>query len=276
MKELSPGIRILLITVGILFFMLSCADDNLTDKSRVLARINGEQLTEDMLAELANVADIDDLSGQQIRNWTEDLIKITLLAQQADNNGLTDNPRVNSRIRLAEKSIKANLFLSSMFQDMSPSETELFDYYQIHKGRYQQDRDEYRVQRIKFADEAVADSVSNMIIDNEISFTEAARLFSQEEAQSTDGFMGYLTFDEMEDFIRRAVTNLSQWRYMKVTGDGAFFLVRYTDRRNRSADKSFTDVIDEIRKEYIADKKQQHIDNEIKLLIDKADIEILR
>lgn len=265
-----------ILIIAVLLLLASCAEDASSDKSLIVASINGEYLSESMLAELAGVEDISELSGDQIRAKIEDWIKITLLAQEADVRGLTEDPRIKSRIELAEKTTKANLFLASLFQDISPSETELFEYFQIHRGRYLEDRDEYRVQRIRFEDEAMADSVSVMIVNNEISFTEAARQLSQEEARSTDGYIGYLTLQEMEDYIQRAVTNLRQWRYMKVAGDEAFFLVRYTDRRSRRAEKSFKDVIDEIRKEYIADKKQEYIDNKISTLINKAEIEILR
>jgi len=260
----------------VIAFQLSCSKSEEKDLSNVIAQINGDVLTEDMLVELAGVNDINDLSESEKKSKMDEWIKISLLAHEADKRGLTQNPTVKARFILAEKTIKANLLLSNILHNISPSESELFNYYQIHKGRYLQDREEYRIQRILFHSEELADSVSSMIINNEITFSEAARNFSQEQARESDGYIGYITLEEMDDQTRRVVSNLSQWRYTKIRGNEGFFLLRYGDVRKRKSEQNFTEVIDQIREEYIAEKRSDFIDQEIKKLMDESEIIISR
>lgn len=274
MKEANTYFLLVLLIVPML--IVSCTDRQKVDKSSIIARINGDVLTEDMLLEFAGISSLEEISDSEKREKIDEWIKISLLAQEADNRGLTESSRIESRIRLAEQSIKANLLLAELFHAISPTETELFNYYQIHKGRYSQERNEYRIQRIFFNNEAIADSVSRAIIDEEILFGIAARTFSEEAARENDGYIGYLTIDEMDEPTRRAIGNLSRWRYMKVSGNGGFYLIRYTDMRVREAARTFTEVIDQVKEEYVSEKKRDYIDKAIEELMQQSEIVISR
>lgn len=256
----------------IFLFLISCRTTEERISGETIATINGDTLTEDMLVEIAGVSSIHELNEQQrykkINNW----IKITLLAQEADLIGVTQNTSCRVKLELAAKTIKANELLSFHLKDVRPSETDLFNYYQVHKGTYLEDREEYRIQRIFVTSEAKADSISQLIINNKITFGDAARKYSQEDASRTDGYIGFLSLQEMDDVTRSAVTRLSRWRYMKIKSDRGYQLIRYTEKRNRQVEKTFVDVIDEIEEEYIRERKNQQTQELLERLMNDAEI----
>ena len=254
--------------------LISCSKKEFGQQGQVIAQINGDRLTEDILKELSGVSSIQELTEDQKREKVDEWIKITLLAQEAERLGMVDNPTIQARVELSEKAIKANTMIASLLNDISLTEEELFNYYQIHKGNYLQNREEYRIQRIFFRSESKADSVSRMIINGEINFSEAARIHSEEDAKQTDGFIGYLTLEEMGGESRRAVNSLSQWRYMKIKEGEGYYLIRYTDKGNRNVEKSFIDVLEEIKEEYLKERKKELIDKVVGDLMSSSDIVI--
>ncbi len=264
----------LLICVLILLFLSSC-DKQIEDKGRIIAEINGNKITEEEFLDYCRIDSLDDISEEEIRAKIEEWAKIVLLAHEAEKRGLVDNSRISFRAEMAGNLVKANVLLAAMVYDIEPTENELFNFYQIHRSSYVREVQEYRVQRILLASEAMADSVSNSIINNELNFAEAAQRYSQERASETNGYIGYLTTDEMSDSVRNAVTSLSQWRFTRIPASNGFYLIRYTDMRNREVEKSFTDVTAEVKERYLEEMKSDLVNSLVDDLMRQAEIIIV-
>ena len=254
----------------------ACSREKLPEESTIIARVNNEVLTENSLLEFSGLETLDGLTEAELRERIEELIKLTVLAQEAKKREVTESPEIKERIRIAEMKIKANALLAMLLNKIELSETEVFNHYQIHKSRYLTEREEYRIQRILLPNAAMADSVSAMINNADLTFAVAARRYSQERSRESDGFIGYMTPDEIEPAIWNAISNLAQFRYARVPVSNGIYLVRYTDKRNRTIERPFTEVIDSVRAEVMQEKRADLVDNLVRELMGRSEIIISR
>jgi peptidyl-prolyl cis-trans isomerase C len=279
MKRLSLDKRysvLLLLSVLLIFFMSSCSEDTLPEDSEIVATVNGEEITITGLREFIGYDNLENITNEEEREALEDLIRLTILAQESENSLVTENPEIRERIKLAEKRIKANALLAKIIHDIDLTENEMFNYYQIHKSRYEGEVTEYRIQRILLSGTNMADSVSTMINSGEITFAEAARRYSQERTRETDGFAGYQTPEEMGAIIWNVISNLNQWRFSRVSVSNGIYLIRYTDTRERTIERPFTEVIEEVRDEMLQERKNDEIVRFMEELIGRSEIIISR
>jgi peptidyl-prolyl cis-trans isomerase C len=268
-------VLIFLLALLVVLFLFSCSKEK-EDKETgvVIATVNNEQLTAASIVEFTGSETLAVMTEEEQRERVDDLIKLTVLAQEADKRGLNGQTEIKERIKIAEKKIKANALLAKMFEELEVTESEVFNYYQIHKSRYAGEREEYRVQRILLENEEMADSVSTMIVDGELNFAEAARAYSREQARERDGYLGYLTPDEMEQFIWNSIRNLSQWRFVRVPVSNGIYLVRYTDVRNRETERPFTEVSDQVREELLEERRRDLVNELLDELLSSSEIVI--
>lgn len=260
----------------IVFFLglLSCDRRRTDEEIGVIATVNDEILTEQSIIEFIGTDSFTDLPDTEKRERIDDLIKLTLLAQEAERRGVTEEREIRERISIAQKKIKANALLAMIVHDIEVTESEVFNYYQIHKSRFTGEQQEYRVQRIFLENEAVTDSVSTLIINGDITFAEAARRYSQEPAGERNGYIGYLTSDEMEPAVWNSLRNLSQWRFVRIPVSNGFYLIRYTDVRNREAERPFTEVAEQVREELLEEKRRDKVNGLIEELLGQTEIVI--
>ena len=263
--------------ISALFFIIllltsACGRERKTEEGEIIAVINEEKISNHSILEFIGSESLSGMTESEKRDKMEEIIKLTVLAQEAERRGLTDHPEISERIRLASNRIKANLLLSEISNNIVLTEAEIFNYYQIHKSRYVTQREEYLIQRILLPSEAMADSVATLIVNNEHTFSEAARIFSRERARERDGFLGYLTPDEMESAIWNGIRNIAQWRFTRVQASNGIFLVRYTERRNRVVESPFTEVAERVREELLEERRKDMINKLLDELIGKAEI----
>ncbi len=269
MKKKSLFCLLVLIT-GLV--ILSCSRDQHPDDQEIIATVNREVLTLNSILEFTDLTSLEGLSDAELREKIEDLIKLTVLAQEAHKRGIDEYPEVRERIRIAEKRIKANALLASVINDIELTESEVFNHYQIHKSRYTTEREEYRIQRILLNNNTMADSVATMIVNDNLTFAQAARNYSQERSRETDGFVGYQTSEEMGPQIWNSLSNVSQYRFVRVPVSNGIYLVRYTDKRNRTIDRPFTEVMDDVREEVMQERRQDLINNLVNSLLSNTEI----
>lgn len=266
----------LALLVLLLLYIVSCSEEKLPTEDDIVATVNNEKITATGLREFIGYDNLENMTNGEEREALEDLIRLTILAQEADNLLITDNPEIGERIKLAEKRIKANTLLAKIIHDIELTENDMFNYYQIHKSRYTGEVMEYRVQRILLSGTAMADSVSSMINSGEITFAEAARRYSQERTRETDGFAGYQTEEEMGPVIWNVLSNLSQWRFARVSVSNGIYLIRYTDTRERIMERPFTEVMEEVKEEMLKEQRSEEIAKFMEDLTERSEIIINR
>ena len=261
--------KALLILMVVVFFV-SCRQKE--EGNYIVARVNHEKLLiEDMKANFSE-KQWEELSKKDKETYIQDWIKLTLLSQAADELGISTTPQIRQKIKTAEMNIKSNALIAQKMAEIRISEDDLFNYYRVHKNQYQKSEKEYRVQRIFIKDENLLEEVKTAI--QETSFKDAAIKYSQENIGQNGGYLGYVAKQNIDRRLWNALTQLKLYHWQTVQVDDGFYIIRYYDERTVSTDKTFVEVVDEIRVILQQQKQQEVYENLIDSLKKKAEIEI--
>jgi len=184
------------------------------EEKEIVAQVNDIELTMDNFK--ANFTDKEwgILTVEEKKEFIQDWVQLTLLAQEADLIEISQLPEVIEKIKSAELNIKANALIAAKLADVKISEDELFNYYKLHKSEYQKSHKEYKVQRIFTKDKAKIPEILEAIRNT--SFKEAAIDFSEESAGKSGGYIGFLSKKKSNVNIWNALTSLQKHHYKSV------------------------------------------------------------
>ena len=259
--------RLLILILAITLF--SCVQ---TEEENIVAQVNDIKLSMDEFKANFSDNEWDAITTEEKKEFIQDWVQITLLAQEADALEISQSTKIKERIKSAENNIKANALIATKLAEITVSEDELFNYYKIHKSEYRISHKEYKVQRIFTKEKAKLKGILDAI--ETTSFKDAAIEFSEETAGSNGGYVGFISQKNTHKNIWNALTSLEQYYYKSVETDKGFYIVRFYDTRTVYSNKTFLEVKDEIRKTATKKKKEETYNNLIKELKGKSEITI--
>ena len=242
--------------LSILFVLLIMVGCNKINDEDVIARVNKEVLTIDQLKANFSENQWNDLDRDEKMRFVDEWIDLTVLAQEADKIKLSDLDEIQQKIELAEKNVKANALLAQKLTEIEISEDDLFDYYKLHKSKYQSQYKQYKLQRIFLREKAMLDSVLQ-IIKSGMKFTDATKLYSEENIGKDGGYTGFLGRKDMEPVVWDAIQELQKWQYRSVEVEDGFYIVRYYETRDVTDEMPFTELKQEIWKIVEQEKKME-------------------
>ncbi|HNW99876.1 MAG TPA: peptidylprolyl isomerase [Candidatus Cloacimonadota bacterium] len=263
--------RILLLSFVILL-ILGCQKFS-SSKSEIVAQVNQETLT---MAELQSMFSPDEwkaMSIDQKRDFIRQWIDLTLLSQSAKEMKLENNKQVKERIKLADKKVLTNALIAEKLKSVQVSEEELFNYYRVHMGDFNQVGKIIKVQRIFLHDRARVDEVMTELRKG-MNFADAARAYSQEALGQNGGYAGTVSVSDSVRTFWDALQNVKIYEIVIVTANGGYYLVRSYEEQLGSGTPTFDTLRDEIRKRVVKEKQQQIYDELLKELKSTADISI--
>lgn len=255
---------ILLISVVLL---LSCVQ---TEEEIIVAQVNDVKLTSDEFKANFSNEDWKILTIEEKKEFIQDWVQLTLLAQEADVLEISQSLKLKEKIKSAEINIKANALIASKLENMTVSEDEIFNYYKIHKSEYQTSHKEFKVQRIFTKEEAKLEEILELI--KTTTFKNAAIQLSEEPAGKSGGYIGFLSKDNTHKNIWNTLTSLQKHYYKTVKTNRGFYIIKFYDTRTIFTDKTFLEVKDEIMTKVRKKKKEELFDNLIKELKNKSKI----
>jgi len=243
-----------------------------TEDEDIVAQVNEVKLTIDEFKANFSDEEWDTFSIDSKKEFIQDWVKLTLLAQEADELQISQSPKIKERIKNAENNIKSNALLAAKLADITISEDELFNYYKIHKSEYQTSHKEYKVQRIFTKDKTKIKEILDAVKTS--SFKDAAIQYSEEPAGKNGGYIGFLSQKSSHINIWNALKSLQKYHYKTVETNKGVYILRYYDTRTVDTEKTFLEVKDEIKK-MVARKKNEDVYNGlIQELKNKSEITI--
>ncbi len=257
----------------VLFLMLSLLFACSKKEETIVARVDDEKLTlkefkASFTEENWNNSSIKEKQAH-VREWMD----LTLLAREADRVKITENLQIKGRIENSIKKVKSNALLTQVFASMEISEDELFNYYRLHKSKYQKKEKEYKLQRIFIREKVIVDSVLAEIKEG-LKFTDAAKTHSEENLGRNGGYTGFLSREKMGNIIWNKIKTLAKWQHSMVKTDKGYYIIRYFETRTVSKDKTFIEVEDEIREIVKQEKREEFLFNLLQELKKEAEISI--
>ena len=259
-------IRTLIFPLALLI-LISC---NLKQEENYIAKVNDEMLTLEEFR--ANFSDQqwEKLSKDDKVTHLEDWIKLSLLAQEADKLELSTTAQVQTKLRNAEINIKANATISQAISSIKISEDDLFDYYKVHKSKYQKKQKQFKIQQIYVKEKSKLDSTLSDLASG-TKFKDVAKKYSEERLGATGGYLGFMAKKDVDEAIWNKLESLDKWRYSTLKLEKGYYVVRYYDRREITVEKTFAEVKDEISKIVLQIKQKESYDKLIEELKFRAE-----
>ena len=221
-----------------------------------IVKVDEEILTTQEFEANFNTQELQNMTPAKKQAFIERWINLSLLAQAADKQKISEKPEISAKITNAAKKIKANALVAKTIKEIKVDEDELFNYYRVHRNKYTKKVKQYEVQRIFCQDEAKINETSNKIQSKELSFDQAARKYSEEDIASQSGYAGFLSKADMNNKIWNTLENLKKWHYKTVKTNHGYYIVMYHNVRNVDLGKTFPEAKNEIRKILIERKKE--------------------
>jgi hypothetical protein len=265
-------LKLALLTILALFLLLGC--NTTAQDSEIVAQVDKETLT---LAELkSNFSDSQwkNLSAEQKKTFVQQWINMTLLAQEADAMGMDNDKAIKLKIKYAAKKIKANSLIASRLAAEKVSEEDLFNYYRIHQGEYNQPRMNYKVQRIYVTDNTILSKVLQEL-ENGMKFDDAVRVYSQETLGQTGGFMGTVSPADADSTFWLAVRKVKLFEISTLAKNDGYFILRAYAEEPGTKETGFEASKDDIRRRILDERRKQVYDDLLKELKSKSDVYLM-
>lgn len=249
---MKKSIILILAALGLLF----TACDKARDNSAKLAEVNGEVLTLEAFKSTFGVEEWDSLSIDLRKQYVEDWVNLTLLAQHAEKLDLDKQPALQQKISYATKKVKANALIASSLEDLKISEDQLFSYFRIHQADFLKPVLLYNIERIMLNDKISAENVLQQL-NGGMSFPVAVRQHSTEALRYRGGSMGFVAPDSPDSMFWQCADNLDPEQYGILSVNNAWYVIRYTQTKDGDSVANFEDHRAEIKRRIILEKQEE-------------------
>jgi len=263
MRKLS----ILLILFAVLF---GC---NKKKEEIIIASVNDEILTLEEFKGNFSSSEWSTMKSEDKKDYINQWIDIMLLAQAADENGLSDNKKLQNRIKYAGMKIKGNAYINNVISKIKVTDEEALEYYNIHKNEYKTTKKELKIQQIVSDDKNKIESIKQKIWKG-LKFKQAAIEFSEDKYAAGGGYVGFVDKEFLGEEIWNKLIKSKAYVFIQVKKDDKYYLIRQYKSRNVETIKSFLEVKDEVVSIVLKQKKNNSFEDIIKKVKQNSKIEI--
>lgn len=239
-------------------------------KGTVLARVNGEAITESMLQQHVDQRTGGrggELSPEMKRNLLSELVDMTLMAQAAADEGYADKPEVQARLESIRRAVLAQAMVEGMDPQNSVTDEELQaayeEQYTAEAGK------EYHARHILVEDEETAKDLIAQLQDG-ADFAELAKEHSTGPTGEKGGDLGWFAPDQMVPPFAEATQALEKGEVTDAPVKTRFgwHVIKLEDVRDAQP-PALSEVRDQLRSQ-LARKK---IEDRLDALRNDADVE---
>jgi len=235
-----------------------------------IARVNEEQLSIEEFKASFSESEWGSMDDRAKEKFVDEWVDLTLLAQECDRQGISELPIIQERIKHSVKKIKANTLIAAELRNLPTSEEELFSYYQLHKAEYRRENKEYKYQRIKVNSEDELSKITAKLRKGS-KVKDLAIQYSKEAAGKNGGYMGFVSEKLVNAEFWAVLESLEQYNWKSLESGGAFYILRWYEKRELEIEMPFSDVRVEIEEKFRSENKQERY-NSLKRKLDNASI----
>jgi peptidyl-prolyl cis-trans isomerase C len=253
------------LAVSALVALAACSKPAATDKpagaaatpaTPPLVTVNGVAISQPLFEEYAQALarkPANELTAEERDQIKEQLVRIALIAEQAEKEGLAKDPEVANRLQLTRLEILQQASAKKYLKENTPTEAELraeFDT-QIASAPLV----EYQARHIVVSSEEVANRIIGQLKAGNDFATLAKRLSSHKESAQRGGDLGWFGPRFMDAAFSNAVALLKKGEYTKtpVQTSLGWEVIQLQDTRDRTP-PAFDDVKDRLAQIVVAKK----------------------
>jgi peptidyl-prolyl cis-trans isomerase C len=264
-----------ILAVGALLALAACSKPAATDKPGVtaatpaqppLVTVNGVAISQQLFDEYAQAVTRkppNELSAEERDQIKENLVRIALIAEQADKDGLAKDPEVANRLQLTRFEILQQASAKKYLKENTPTEAELRAEFEAQLASAP--LVEYQARHILVSSEEVANKIIAQLNAGNDFGTLAKRLSSHKESAQRGGDLGWFGPRDMDVGFTNAVAMLKKGEYTKTPVQTSFgwHVIQLQDTRDR-APPAFDDVKDRLTQIVVAKKFKTKSDGMLK------------
>jgi peptidyl-prolyl cis-trans isomerase C len=253
------------LAVGALLAIAACSKPGATDKPTEsaatpaqppLVTVNGVAISQPLFDEYAQALarkPANELTAEERDQIKEQLVRIALIAEQAEKEGLAKDPDVANRLQLTRLEILQQASAKKYLKENTPTDAELraeFDA-QIASAPLV----EYQARHILVSSEEVANKIIGQLNSGNDFGTLAKRLSSHKESAQRGGDLGWFGPRDMDAGFTNAVALLKKGEYTKTPVQTSFgwHVIQLQDTRDRTP-PAFDDVKERLSQIVVAKK----------------------
>jgi peptidyl-prolyl cis-trans isomerase C len=263
------------VAVGAMLALAACSKTSAPDKpvgaaatpaKPPLVTVNGKALSEQLYEEYAKALarkPSSELSPEDRAQIKENLVRVELIAQQAEKDGLNKDPDVASRLDLARLEVLQQASAQKYLKEHTPAEAELRAEYETQLASAP--LVEYQARHILVSSEDVAQKIIKQLKAGNDFATLAKRLSSDPQSAQKGGELGWFGPRDMDPKITQAIALLKKGEVTPapVQTQYGWHVIQLEDSRDRPA-PAFDDVKERLIQIVVAKKFKTHSDEMLK------------
>jgi parvulin-like peptidyl-prolyl isomerase len=253
----------------LLIILFSC---NKETNETIVAKVNNDKLTLSEFKARFSQSYWNRMKDSEKKKYINDWIQLTLFAQEADRLKLSKTPEVKAKLDNAVKNIKSNALLAYKLSQISVAEDDLLTYYKLHKKDFREKVLQYKIQRILVKDPTRLAFIRQELEEKPFSY--CAKKYSDESLGKNGGYMGYVSKRDIDKTMWNEVTSLKRNHYKTLKADKGYYIIRWTDKREKFIPKEFSRVKQKIKEIVLQQKREEYINKLLKELKSKSEISI--
>lgn len=263
------------LAVGVLLALAACSKPAAVDKPADAAAppaappvvtVNGKPISQKLYEEYARALarkPLSELSPEDREQIKENLVRVELIAQEAEKNGLLKDPDVSTRLDLARLELLQQASAQKYLKEHTPTEAELRAEFesQIASAPLV----EYQARHILVSSEDVAQKIIAQLNAGNDFAALAKRMSSHKESAAKGGDLGWFGPRDMDPQFTNAVALLKKGEYTKTPVQTQFgwHVIQLLNTRDRTP-PAFDDVKDRLTQIVVAKQFKTHSDEMLK------------
>ncbi len=248
--------------LGLALSALLISSSALLAEDKVIANVNGEDISENQLEIAATQSKVDykNITPEQRKLLTEALVNRQLVLQEAIKAGFDKKPEVVARVKALIDSYIAANYLATIAESFKVSDTEIKTFYD--KNVLQNTTKEYKARHILVKTEAEAVVLISQI-ENGADFSKLAKEKSTDTGSgSKGGDLGWFSEKDMVQPFAKAVADLKKGELSKKPVQSQFgWHVIILDDERKTTPPPLESVKAEIEKILIKEKLNQYLND---------------
>jgi peptidyl-prolyl cis-trans isomerase C len=261
--------------VGVLLALAACSKPATTEKAAAapavpakppIVTVNGKAISEELYEEYAKALarrPLSELSPEDREQIKENLVRVELIAQEAEKSGLVNDPEVTTRLALGRLEVLQQASAQKYMKDHTPTDAEMRAEFEAQMASAP--LIEFQARHIQVSSEDVAMKVIAQLKAGNDFAGLAKKLSSDTASAAKGGDLGWFGPRDMDPAFTNAVAALKKGEFSKtpVQTAAGWHVIQLQNTRDR-APPAFDDVKDRLAKIVVAKQFKMNSDEMLK------------
>ncbi len=264
--------------LSLIFAMVLISGPSYGKKEKVLARVNGEPITEKDFSEALEVLPpqlraVVQSNPDMKKKFLENLINQKLLLQQMRKEGVKEDEEIKRKVRQYREALLLKKYVDEKLSNIKVTDEEVKEYYEKHKSEFTQPA-KVKVRHILVKTKKEAEEIRKKLLKG-ADFAALARKYSIDKASARNGGeLGELTRDSLVKEFANVAFSLKVGEISKPVKTRFGYHIIQVEKKTPEVVIPLSHVKEEIRQTLLHQKRSEALRKMIEDLKKKSKVEV--